>query len=101
MRYVEKYGRTRQDTNNDIIRRIRIACWLTTATVTPSEYVIFIAFPRKVWVRERASILHCTSIAYLVSPKFTSALKLCCLDRALFDLNSVLTSKTFYGCRNF
>ena len=72
---VEKYGRPRQATNNDMIRRKRIACWITTATDTPSEYVIFIAFPHSMWLRKLASMLRCTYIAWLVSSKCTSAFK--------------------------
>jgi hypothetical protein len=29
------------------IRRMRIACWITKATDTHSEYIILIAFPRR------------------------------------------------------
>ena len=39
------------------ILSIRIACWMTRATDTHSEHVIFIAFPRQQWFRERAEIL--------------------------------------------
>jgi hypothetical protein len=85
---VEKCGRTRQATNNDMIRRLCIACWLTADTVTPSENVIIVAFPR-------ASVLRCT---YITCLKFTSFLILCCLDRTLFDLSPVLTSETFSEC---
>jgi hypothetical protein len=41
---VEKYGKARQATDDNIIRRMRIACWITKATVTQSEYVIFLFF---------------------------------------------------------
>jgi hypothetical protein len=44
---------------------MRIACCITKATGTHSEYVILIAFPRQQWLRERASMLrlyvHCLS----------------------------------------
>jgi hypothetical protein len=46
MRYVDKYGRIRQTTDDNIIQRMRLACWITKATGTHSEYVILIAFPR-------------------------------------------------------
>jgi len=36
---------------------MRIACWITNATYTHSEYVILIAFPRQEWLRERAPVL--------------------------------------------
>ena len=36
----EKYGRARQATDDNVIRRMRFACWITKATDTHSEYVI-------------------------------------------------------------
>jgi hypothetical protein len=60
---VEKYGRARHATDDNTIRRMRIACWITKAIETHSEYVILIAFPRQQWLRERASMIrlyvHC------------------------------------------
>jgi hypothetical protein len=60
---VEKYGRARQATDDNIIRRMRFACCITKATDTHSQYVILIAFPRQQWLRERAWMLrlyvHC------------------------------------------
>ena len=44
---------------------MRTACWITKATNTHSEYVIFIAFPRQKWLRESASMLR-----YSTSPVF-------------------------------
>jgi hypothetical protein len=41
---VEKYGRTRQATDDNIIRRISIACCATKGTDIHSEYVMLIAF---------------------------------------------------------
>jgi hypothetical protein len=46
--------------------RMRIACWITTATNTHSEYVILIAFLRQQWLHERASILCLHYIACLI-----------------------------------
>jgi hypothetical protein len=66
MRYVEKYDTARQATDDNIIRRMRFACWISKATDTHSEYVILIVFPRKQWLRERASVLRYTYIACLV-----------------------------------
>jgi hypothetical protein len=63
---VEKYVRTIQVTDGNIIRRMRFACWMTKATNTYSEYVILIAFPRQEWLRERSSMLRYTHIACLV-----------------------------------
>jgi hypothetical protein len=49
-----------------ITRRMRFACWITKATDTHSKHIIFIAFPRQQWLRDRASVLRCAYIAYLV-----------------------------------
>ena len=45
---------------------MRTACWITKATDTHSECVIFIAFVLQQWLLERASMLRCTYIACLV-----------------------------------
>jgi hypothetical protein len=63
---VEKYGTARQATDDNIIRRMRIACRITKATDTHSEYVIRIAFPWQQWLRERASVLRHTYTVRLV-----------------------------------
>ena len=47
-----------------LIRRMRLACWLTTATDTHSEYVILLAFARQC-LRERVSVLRFKYIACL------------------------------------
>jgi hypothetical protein len=60
---VEKYGTARQATEDNIIRRVRFACWITKATDTYTEYVILIAFLRQQWLRERFSVLRHTYIA--------------------------------------
>jgi hypothetical protein len=41
---VENCGTARQATDN-IIQRMRFACWITKATDSHTEYVILIAFP--------------------------------------------------------
>jgi hypothetical protein len=45
---------------------MHIACWITEATETHSEYAIPIAFPREQWFRERAHCYVYTYIARLV-----------------------------------
>jgi hypothetical protein len=52
---VETYCRTGQATD-DIMRRMRTACWITKATNTQSEYVILIAFQGQQWMHERPLI---------------------------------------------
>ena len=48
------------------IWRMRIACWITKATNTSSEYVIFIFSPLQQRLQERLSMLrlnaHCLSV---------------------------------------
>jgi hypothetical protein len=63
---MEKYVTARQTTDDNIIRRMRFACWITKATHTHSEYVILIAFPWQQCLRERASMLRHEYIACLV-----------------------------------
>jgi hypothetical protein len=67
---VEKHGKAGQVTD-DIIRRMRFACWVTKVTDAHSEYVMLIAFPRQQWFRERISVLRNTYIACLVRHEFT------------------------------
>jgi hypothetical protein len=54
------------------IRRMGIACWITKATDTHSEYVILVAFLRQQWSQQRASMLRHTCIAYLVITQMES-----------------------------
>jgi hypothetical protein len=63
---VEKYGRAKQATDENVTRRMRFICRITKATDIHSEYVILIAFPQQQWLRERSSILRHTYIAFLV-----------------------------------
>ena len=44
---VKKYDTTWQATHDNIIRRMRLACWVTNVTNTHSEYVTIIIFPRQ------------------------------------------------------
>jgi hypothetical protein len=62
---VGKYGRAMQATDDNIIRRMRFACWVTKATDTHSKYIILIAFPRQYWLSERASLLRYSAIPVL------------------------------------
>jgi hypothetical protein len=54
----------RQATDDNIIRRMRFAWWITKAIDAQWQYVI-VFFPRQQWLRERASLLpsyvHCLS----------------------------------------
>jgi len=44
---MSKYGRARQDTDDNIIRRMRIVSWIIKVRNTHSEYVTLIAFDSK------------------------------------------------------
>jgi hypothetical protein len=63
---VERLGRARQDAENNIICRVRFACWITKAAGTHSEYVILIAFPEQQWSHVSTSMLRYTYIVCLV-----------------------------------
>jgi len=51
---------------------MNIACWITKATNTQSEYVIIIAFPMQQWLGEGVSVLRhmyiASPVAYLFEP---------------------------------
>ena len=54
----KKYGTAREATDYNLIRRMRFACWVTSAAdTTHSEYVILTAFPQQQWLRERGYML--------------------------------------------
>ena len=55
----------RQATDDNMIRRMRFACWMTKATDTHSECVILLAFARQQWLRESVSMWRCMYIACL------------------------------------
>jgi hypothetical protein len=67
---VEKYSRPGEATDDNIIQRLRFACWITKATDTHSEYAVLTAFALQQWLLERASVLRCTFIASLVCVLF-------------------------------
>jgi hypothetical protein len=51
---MEKCCTAGEATNYNILRRMRLARWVTNATDTHSEYEILIVFPRQQSLRERA-----------------------------------------------
>jgi len=55
-----------ETTDDNIIRRMGFACWITKATDIHSEYVILIASPRQQLLHERAWVFCYTYIASLV-----------------------------------
>jgi len=54
---VETCGRAGQAEDCNIIRRMRIASWVTKATDAHLKYAIIIAFPPHKWLRERGLIV--------------------------------------------
>ena len=66
---MEKYCRAGQAADNNKIWHMRIVCWMTKATDTHSEYVILIAFPRRHWLREHASVLYTYTASLVLSSK--------------------------------
>jgi hypothetical protein len=54
---LKKCGAAGQAADDNIIRRVRFACWINKATDTYSEYETRISFLRRKWLRERASII--------------------------------------------
>jgi hypothetical protein len=63
---VEKYDGAREATYENIIRRMRLASWVTKAANTHSEYLIFTDFPQHGWSHDRASVLSTTYIGSVV-----------------------------------
>ena len=62
---VEKYARARRAIDDNMIRRMLFACWITKATNIHSEYVTHIDFPRQHRLCERVSMLRSAQNACL------------------------------------
>jgi hypothetical protein len=90
MSNVEKYGTARQATEDNTIRRMRFACWITEATNTHSEYVILVAFARQPWLRERSSMLRYSTLPVLC------LLGCLCVSPEQFSHSWFCSSKTTY-----
>jgi hypothetical protein len=70
---VEKYGKAGQATDDDIIRRLRIACWITKATSTHSERVSTYCFCTATMVTvTRVSVTFIRTLRVLVILKNSS-----------------------------
>ena len=66
---MDKYGTAGLATDDNIIRRMRFACWIAKATDIHSEYVILIAFVLQRWLHENNLILRYTYIACVANFK--------------------------------
>jgi len=69
---MQKHGRSRYATGDNKIWRMRIACWIPTATDTYSEHVIIIAFLLQQWLCETASLWRHTYVAFRVIRSYWS-----------------------------
>ena len=83
----KKYGIARQTTDDNITRRTSAACCIPKATDTHSEHVILTVFAVQQWLRELASVLRHTYLAYLVkhSFKLNSGFKSLMTDGDIYD----------------
>jgi len=61
----KKYGKTSQAADDNVILRMRIACFIIKAANTHSECVIVTALSRQLWLQERASFCVYTYFACL------------------------------------
>ena len=64
---MEKYGTARQDTDDNVTRRMRFAYWITMATDIHSQYVTLNDFLEQQWLCERSTKLRYMYIACPVS----------------------------------
>ena len=67
---MEKFSIAGQATDDNIICRMHIACWIPKATDTYAHYAIPVAFPFQQWFHERASTLRCSKFPALFHSKF-------------------------------
>ena len=57
VRYVEKYCSAEEIKDENTLRHMHFACWVTQATNAHLDYVILIAFLRQQRLREGASMI--------------------------------------------
>jgi hypothetical protein len=62
----KKYGKARQATDENIIRRMPVESWINKTKNTQSNYMIVIASPRQQRLCDRASVLRFTYTARVV-----------------------------------
>ena len=98
--------RLRQATDNSIIQRMRIECWITNATDTHSDHVILTVFPQQQWLRERASGLRYTYITclgfFIVKGRHTfEIISRCCVKLCFGKDNKCLHYYYLAGCPMF
>jgi len=72
---MEKYYRAGNATDDNVIQRMRFACWITKARNTHLDYAIRTAFARQYLLHQRASML-CHTNCYGVCLVFPTLCKL-------------------------
>jgi len=88
---VETRCTARQSTDDNIIRRMRFACWVSKATNTHLQYVILIAFALQQRLHERASVSRCPT---------WQVLSLLRLGKCQDDTSDQATTTSFHVCWN-
>ena len=64
---MEKYDSPKRVTDENKIRLMRVACWITKATDTHSEYVILSARPRQQRLSESVLVLRYVILPVLLN----------------------------------
>jgi hypothetical protein len=57
IKFVENIVDPERATDDNIIERMLLACWIAKAIDTHSDCVVLIAFPLQQWLSERDSVL--------------------------------------------
>ena len=95
--------RGRQATDLNIIRRMRIVCWITKATDTHLECLILTAFPRQHRLRERGSMLRYTHLACCIKYRYSEIGTQCTArlrsPRSDYALNWTIWVSSPGGCK--
>jgi len=84
---VEKYGTARQATDENIVRRMRITCWISKATNTQSEYVLIICFPLQ-------QLLHERTLQYYVYTTFPILLSYVSVSLGVAEISEVYVNES-------
>jgi hypothetical protein len=63
---VKKYGRASEATDDNIIWRMRFACWITKATDTHSEYVILSTATVVTRTRLNVNVIRTLTLFFLI-----------------------------------
>jgi hypothetical protein len=85
---VEKHGTARQATDDNIIRRMRIACCITKATDTLRIFKTYLFSTKKKWLRERVLILRYIYITRIFLPEFHRNEKRSCYKLSPFHTHT-------------